>query len=115
MRNHNFEDVLWISQDEEDRNVPEGCDKRLLTTDDTDEFDCVRYKEYEVDANGEENGFWFFENDSVERIDGSSENLPITVFGDEDYQRRGKILTVLNNLMIVFCVLDTLRQQLHFT
>lgn len=106
MRNHNFEDVLWISEDEEDRNVPEGYDKRLLTTDDTDEFDCVRYKEYEVDANGEENGFWFFENDSVERIDGSSESLPITVFSDEDYQRRGKILTVLNNLMIVFCVLD---------
>ena len=106
MRNHNFEDVLWISEDEEDRNVPEGYDKRLLTTDDTDEFDCVRYKEYEVDANGEENGFWFFENDSVEWIDGSSESLPITVFSDEDYQRRGKILTVLNNLMIVFCVLD---------
>lgn len=106
MRNHNFEDVLWISEDEEDRNVPEGYGKKLLTTDDTDEFDCVRYKEYEVGANGEETGFWFFENDSVEWIDGSSENLPITVFSDEDYQRRGKILTVLNNLMIVFCILD---------
>lgn len=106
MRNHNYEKELWISDDGEDRNVPEGYDSKFLTTDDTEEFDCVRSREYEVGYDGEETGFWFYENDYVDSIEGSSEHLPIRVFSDEDFQRRGSILTVLNNLMIVFCAMD---------
>ena len=110
MRNHGYEDRLWISEDGEDRNVPEGYSKRFLLTDDPDEFDLVRYKEYEnSDDDGEtfdENGFWYYENDYVTEIIGSSRNLPITCYTDEDTQKRGAVLTVLNSLMIAFCSLD---------
>lgn len=110
MRNHGYEDILWISEDGEDRNVPEGYSKRFLLTDDPDEFDLVRYKEYEnSDDDGEtfdENGFWYYENDYVTEIIGSSRNLPITCYTNEDTQKRGAVLTVLNSLMIAFCSLD---------
>lgn len=108
MRNYGYENTLWISEDGEDRNVPDGYSKRYFLTNDPDEFDCIRYKKYEiVQEDGkeiDETGFWYYENDHVDTVVGNSLNLPITCYNYKE--KRENVLKILGNLTIIFCSLD---------
>ncbi len=91
MRNYGYDDVLWISYDGLDRNVPNGFDERYQTCDES-EFLNVRDVVYEQDENGEYTDIWHYENEGVVEIEGRSYDLPIKCHTSSDYMARTQVL-----------------------
>lgn len=106
MRNYGYENVLWISQDGEDRNVPKGYSKRLLLTDDPDEFDCVRTKLSggfnDEDGNNE---FYYYENENIAFVEHTEEE-PIVCYSYDDISKKDTATSIAITVAIVLLVLD---------
>ncbi len=109
MRDYGYEDILWISEDGDDRNVPAGYSNRYYLTDDPDEFNCVREKvngglAYAGDTEEE---FWYYENNNVQSVDSLSlMEIPIKCYTYDSGAKKDAACTTAIMIAIALFVLD---------